>query len=252
MRTCKVVIPVLNLLIDIGNSNAKAAYSCGGKLEEILRDPSNDVFKFIVSITEGRHFEVIVLSTVRKKDTVLEDMLKAKCNRLVIVDSSIELPSGMGFGFPAETLGADRLAAALAVSMMFPGKDCIKFDFGTALTVDFITKDNVFEGGNISLGMQSRFRALNEFTGRLPYIKPEGELKDYGKNTADAMASGVILGMIFEVEGYLKKYPGHIVVFTGGDSFYFAEKIKSSIFVFPNLVLSGLALIADYYAQQKI
>lgn len=240
-----------NLLIDIGNSNAKAAYGCGGKLEEILRDPYNDVFKFIFSITEGRHFDVVVLSSVRKKDTSLEDILRKKCNRLVIVDSSIKLPVEFRYGFPAETLGADRLAAALAVSMMFPGKDCIKFDFGTALTVDFISGEKIFEGGNISLGMQSRFRALNEFTGRLPYLKPEGEIKDYGKNTVDAMTSGVILGMIFEVEGYLNKYPGRTVVFTGGDSFYFAEKLKKSIFVIPNLVLFGLALIADYYAQRK-
>ncbi len=243
-----------NLLIDIGNSNAKAAYSCGGKLEEILRDPYNDVCKFLLSITEGKHFDVIVLSTVRKKESLLEEMLKDKCNRFVTVDSSIKLPAELKFGFPADTLGADRLAAALAVSMMFPGRDCIKFDFGTALTVDFINKENVFEGGNISLGMQSRFRALNEFTGRLPFIRPEEgkEVKEYGANTIEAMTSGVILGMIFEVEGYLKKYPGRTVVFTGGDSFYFAEKLKNSIFVIPNLVLVGLSLIADYYAQQKI
>jgi type III pantothenate kinase len=97
--------------------------------------------------------------------------------------------------------------------------------------------------------MQSRFRALNTFTKRLPLIKPEGELQDYGTDTVTAMTSGVVLGMIFEVEGYLKKYPGHIVVFTGGDSFYFAEKLKSPIFVIPNLVLVGLALIAEYYVQ---
>ena len=99
---------------------------------------------------------------------------------------------------------------------------------------------------------QSRFRALNTFTRRLPMIKPEGEIKDYGTDTVEAMTSGVVLGMIFEVEGYLRKYPGHTVVFTGGDSFYFAEKLKSSIFVIPNLVLVGLALIADYYVQQEI
>ena len=80
-------------------------------------------------------------------------------------------------------------------------------------------------------------------------IKPEGEIKDYGTDTVEAMTSGVVLGMIFEVEGYLRKYPGHTVVFTGGDSFYFAEKLKNSIFVIPNLVLVGLALIADYYVQ---
>ena len=83
-------------------------------------------------------------------------------------------------------------------------------------------------------------------------VKPEGEIKDFGTDTVGAMTSGVVLGMIFEVEGYLRKYPDHTAVFTGGDSFYFAEKLKSSIFVIPNLVLVGLALIADYYVQQEI
>ena len=132
---------------------------------------------------------------------------------------------------------------------MFPGEDCIKFDFGTALTTDFISSDGVFEGGNISLGLQSRCRALNTFTKRLPLISPGEGINDFGKKTVQAMESGVVLGMIFEVEGYIRKYPNRKVVFTGGDAFYFAKKLKSPIFVVSNLVLVGLALIADYYAE---
>ena len=241
-----------NLLIDIGNSNCKVAFGNGGETGEIVRSSQKDTIAFLQEFIGERHFDVTVLSTVREDNPVMEEMLRQKCNRLVVVKSGMELPVDLQFGFPAKGLGADRLAAALAVTMLFPGKDCIKFDFGTALTVDFISKERIFEGGNISLGMQSRFRALNTFTKRLPLIKPEGEVLDFGKDTVAAMTSGVVLGMIFEVEGYLKKYPDHTVVFTGGDSFYFAEKIKNSIFVVPNLVLVGLALIADYYAQKKI
>ena len=240
-----------NLLIDIGNSNCKAAFEKGGELGKIYRSAEEDVLSFILSLMGECNYNVIVLSTVRDDDPVMQEVLRKRCVKLVVVRSDMDLPIKFRYGFPAKGLGADRLSAALATAMLFPGKDCIKFDFGTALTVDFITKDNVFAGGNISLGMQSRFRALNAFTKRLPLIKPEGELQDYGTNTVSAMTSGVVLGMIFEVEGYLNKYPNHIVVFTGGDSFYFAEKLKSSIFVVPNLVLVGLALIADYYAQQK-
>ncbi len=241
-----------NLLIDIGNSNCKAAIGQGTELGEILKSSQTDVLSFILSAIEGKQIDVIVLSTVREEDLQMQQVLAAKCRKLVVVKPHMELPIDLHYGFPANSLGADRLAAALAVAMLFPGRDCIKFDFGTALTVDFISKGNIFEGGNISLGMQSRFRALNTFTRRLPLVKPEGKIEDYGRNTVEAITSGVILGMIFEVEGYLNKYPHHTVVFTGGDSFYFAEKLKSSIFVVPNLVLMGLALIADYYAQQKI
>ena len=204
---------------------------------------------FVLEIIKEERPDVIVLSTVREDNEHMQRVLEQRCRKLVVMCSTMELPKQFSIGFPANGLGVDRLAAALAVSMMFPGEECIKFDFGTALTVDFISGEGVFEGGNISLGLQSRCRALNTFTKRLPLINPGDEIKDYGKKTADAMEAGVVLGMIFEVEGYIKKYPARKVIFTGGDSFYFAKKVKSPIFVISNLVLVGLALIADYYAQ---
>ncbi len=242
-------MPVTNLLIDIGNSNCKAAFGCKGEIGEIYRSSNENLLDFILQTIGERAINVIVLSTVREDDPQMQKELASRCRRLVVVDSSIKLPVELKFGFPAERLGSDRLAGALAVAMLFPGRDCIKFDFGTALTVDFISGDGIFSGGNISLGMRSRFRALNTFTKRLPMITPGEEICDFGKNTAQALEAGVVLGMKFEVEGYMNKYPHHTVVFTGGDSFYFAEKLKSSIFVIPNLVLVGLALIAEYYEQ---
>ncbi|MBE6224561.1 MAG: type III pantothenate kinase [Bacteroidales bacterium] len=242
-------MPVTNLLIDIGNSNCKAAFGTGGELGDILRSSDTDVTGFILSVAGDREIDVIVLSTVREEDPQMEKRLEARCRKLVVLKPSTKLPVDFQFGFPASTLGSDRLAGALAVAMLFPGKDCIKFDFGTALTVDFIDGDGVFKGGNISLGMTSRFRALNVFTKRLPMVVPGEEVCSFGTNTAQALEAGVVLGMKFEVEGYINKYPGHTIIFTGGDSFYFAEKLKSPIFVVPNLVLVGLALIADYYVQ---
>ncbi len=60
--------------------------------------------------------------------------------------------------------------------------------------------------------------------------------------------SGVVLGLIFEVEGYMDKYNDHFFIFTGGDANYFAEKVKKPIFVVYNLVLMGLAHVAKDYA----
>ena len=238
-----------NLLIDIGNSTCKVAYCSGGKLGEIYRSADEDILQFILEIIGDSRLDVIVLSTVREDNMHMQQVLEGKCRKLVVMGSSMDLPPHFTIGFPSQGLGVDRLAAALAVSMMFPGEDCIKFDFGTALTTDFISSDGVFEGGNISLGLQSRCRALNTFTKRLPLISPGEGINDFGKKTVQAMESGVVLGMIFEVEGYIRKYPNRKVVFTGGDAFYFAKKLKSPIFVVSNLVLVGLALIADYYAE---
>lgn len=241
-----------DFLIDLGNTNCKVAFEKDGVLTDVKRGSfGEDVSSFILSSLGDKKPEVIVFSNVREDKPALVEELKKRCNKLVILDYRTELPLDLNYRFPAAGLGADRIAGALATAMMFPGRDCIKFDFGTALTVDFIDKNGTFLGGNISLGLTSRFRALNIFTKRLPLIKPEGDFPDIGVDTEGAMTAGVVFGLIFEVEGYIKKYPEHAVVFTGGDSFYFAERMKNAIFVVPNLVLNGLAKIATYYANRK-
>lgn len=239
----------MNLLIDIGNSNCKAAFEEGGRMGEMFRSPRRDVLNFLLEVLGGRRMDVIVLSNVREEDPEMERCLAERCRRLVVLDDRTELPVRLKYDFPSRGLGADRIAGALAAAMLFPGKDCLKFDFGTALTVDFIDRDGTFRGGNISLGMQSRFRALNAFTGRLPLIGPDPEFGEIGVNTTGAMTAGVVLGLKFEVEGYLQQNPCRTAVFTGGDAFYFAKKLKNPIFVVQNLVLIGLAQIADYYAR---
>ena len=239
-------------MIDLGNTNCKVAFEEEGILHEIHRSTQDeDIPSFIFSHLENRDVNVIVFSNVRDDNPELNRALEERCNRFVLLDSTTELPVDLNYQFPAKGLGADRIAGALAVATMFPGKECIKFDFGTALTVDFINREGTLMGGNISLGLTSRFRALNTFTKRLPLIKPEEEFPTVGVNTATAMTAGVVLGLIFEVEGYIKNNPESTIVFTGGDAFYFAEKMKSAIFVAPNLVLLGLAQIANYYAEKQ-
>ena len=161
------------------------------------------------------------------------------------------------------TLGADRIAAALGAAELFPGKDCLIFDFGTAITVDLVTSDRRFMGGNISPGLSLRLRALHEHTGRLPLVSPSAPVRMYGRNTAEAISNGVVLGIMFEVEKYIEnnpqcriiftggdslffaKKPQCRIIFTGGDSLFFAKKLKSPIFVTFNLVLKGLFKIAQ-------
>lgn len=239
-------------MIDIGNSNCKVATERGGELGEIFKSPQKDTLSFVLSVIGDKFYDVIVLSTVREEDLNMQQVLETKCRKFVALGTGTKLPVDLKYGFQPKTLGADRLAGALAVAVLFAGRDCIKFDFGTALTVDFISKDGVYQGGNISLGMQSRFNALNTFTKRLPLLTPTENFEEIGRDTVGAMTAGVVLGLKFEVEGYIEKNPNHTIIFTGGDSFYFAKKIKSPIFVVRNLVLMGLAQIADYYAQNEI
>ena len=240
-----------NFIIDLGNTNCKVAFEENGVLCEINRSSQDeDISSFIFSHLKDERPDVIVFSNVRNDNPELNKELESRCGKFILLDYQTELPVDLNYQFPAKGLGADRIAGALAVAMMFPGKDCIKFDFGTALTVDFINKEGTLMGGNISLGLNTRFKALNTFTKRLPLIKDIEEFPDFGVTTTTAMTAGVVFGLMFEVEGYINKYPDYTIVFTGGDAFYFAEKMKSAIFVAPNLVLMGLAQIANYYAKK--
>ena len=224
---------MINFLIDLGNSNCKVAFEEKGVLTEIHRSSQGeDVRSFVLSFLEEKSVDVIVFSNVREDDPELNEALSSRCRRLIVLDSSTELPINLDYQFPAKGLGSDRIAGALAVATLFPGKDCIKFDFGTALTVDFINKEGTLVGGNISLGLTSRFKALNTFTKRLPIIKPVEDFPEIGVDTGTAMTAGVVLGLIFEVEGYINKNPESTIVFTGGDAFYFAEKMSIGSFCF--------------------
>ena len=67
-----------------------------------------------------------------------------------------------------------------------------------------------------------------------------------------SIETGVVLGIMFETEGYIRQKPENIVIFTGGDAIYFAKRMKNSIFVVFNLELMGLDMITDDYVKKNI
>jgi type III pantothenate kinase len=119
-----------------------------------------------------------------------------------------------------------------------------------------ITSAGEYIGGNISPGLAMRFKALHRFTSTLPHLEAdEDEIKQLGKTTDEAIISGVMNGIVYEIEGYINgfsnQYKNLQVVLTGGDANSFDKKLKNSIFVVSHLNLIGLNRILDYNAQQK-
>ena len=147
-------------------------------------------------------------------------------------------------------LSYDRAASILAARYLFKGRGCTIVDFGTTLSVDFTEPDGAYIGGNISLGCRTRFKALQRYSRALPLVDTPENPDVLGISETSSLESGVVSGIKFEIEGYLNLYPDHIAVFTGGDANYFAKRMKSSIFVICNLVLMGLALMADEYVRK--
>ena len=208
----------MNLIIDIGNTVAKIAVFKDKDIVEIFYD-SNQTLECLSDICAKYAVEKAIVATVIDYET-------------------------------PETLGYDRMAAVVGAYEQFPGKDILVIDAGTCITYEFIDAAGRYHGGNISPGVQMRFRALHEFTGRLPLVLREGRRLPLGSDTDTAMREGVLKGMEYEISGYITamkhKYPELLVFLTGGDDFSFDTNLKSIIFADRFLVLKGLNRILNY------
>ena len=237
----------MNLVIDIGNSSLKAAFAEGIDLQDVyVTEAGESMLDFVLRLLDESTVDTIAISCVGNVDAEFFTELEKKCRKMVLINETTPLPLKNEYKTP-ETLGSDRLVAAYAATKIFPEKECIIFDFGTAVTIDFVTADKKFLGGNISPGLRSRFRSLNDYTQKLPLTDLPEIINQRGTKTVEAIQSGVILGLIFEIEGYMRAYPDYIAIFTGGDAKFFADKTKNPIFAICNLVLIGLAYIANNY-----
>jgi type III pantothenate kinase len=92
--------------------------------------------------------------------------------------------------------------------------------------------------------MHMRWRAMHEFTARLPLVTEPEPLQAYGTNTLSALRSGVVQGMVAEIQGRIRQLeqeiPNLTIILTGGDAHFFEKQINSPIFAEPNLALYGL------------
>ncbi|MDR1129589.1 MAG: type III pantothenate kinase [Prevotellaceae bacterium] len=231
-----------SLILDIGNSAIKlfvvsdfeilysATYSNIADLEKI--------FTLFPGIKNG------ICSASGRIPCELESFLAERLENFVNFSPDTPIPITNLYRSP-ETLGSDRLAAAIGVNHFFPDTNVMIFDFGTAITIDFIDSGNNYLGGNISPGLSMRFKSLNFFTNRLPLLQIPDKIEEIGTTTNEAIEIGVVRGIIGETMNYISKYPEHKIIFTGGDSFYFAVKIKTPIFVFQNPLVFGLNRILN-------
>ena len=240
----------MNLIVDIGNSRIKVAIMSGGEVVEqyaftSLQDLALDAILSKYPTVE----RAIVASTGIDAQCVVR-MLREKGLWAMEMTPSTPVPIRNGYLTP-ETLGMDRLAAAVGASHIVGG-DCMIVDFGTAITIDFVV-DGEYRGGNISLGVRGRFRALHDYTSRLPECEATDEILEIGRTTREAIEQGVMQGITHEIEGYISTFLSKNVklsiIFTGGDAKFFVKRIKNAIFAKCDLVFCGLNTILEYNAK---
>lgn len=237
----------MNLLIDIGNTFTKLGFASQNEITEVHTLESND-FNRIQRLVHDADCEAAICSSSGKLPANFLEYFEKKVKYFLEFNHFTRVPLEIKYETP-HTLGRDRLAAAVGGNTLYPGADLLIIDFGTAITYEFVSGTS-YLGGNISPGMQTRFASLHEHTARLPLLNAEKTFQHPGKSTKDAILAGVIQGIVFEVERYTQNFlslkPQGKVLITGGDSNFFAELIKTPIFVHSQLVLTGLNTILDY------
>jgi type III pantothenate kinase len=104
-------------------------------------------------------------------------------------------------------------------------------------------------GGGISPGMEMRLKAMNHFTAKLPLVEADSNVPLIGYDTKSNMLSGAVLGMAYEIDGfideYAKKFDNFNVLLTGGDIEHLASHLKNKIFADPDLIFKGLYAISE-------
>ena len=235
-----------NLTIDQGNSSAKVAVWDGA---DIIFDACFKQFKDEDIVDLMKQFPLIdkaIYCSVANEGKELIKLLNDQNIKTLVLDHTTLLPISNAYKTP-QSLGRDRIAAAVGAWSNHKNKDILVIDLGTAITYDVVTADGCYIGGNIAPGITMRLEALHNYTSRLPLVEPIGSCPIWGEDTTTAIRSGVLNGVVGEIYHY-KKQLSHspIVVLTGGNASLIEPLLDFSPEIDQHLVTRGLNSILIY------
>ena len=248
------------LAIDAGNTNvAFALFDGDTKISEwrCSTDPRRTADEYAVWL-----FELLRLDDLQRSDithailaSVVPDasfnlikFCRDHCNAppFVVGDKVSPLNLIIDVERPEE-VGADRLVNAIAAGAKYQAP-AVVIDFGTATTFDVVDDRRAYVGGIIAPGPNLSIEALHLAAAKLPRVDIRPTDKAIGRNTVDAMQSGVFWGYVGLIEGLLRRVTAELaakpmVIATGGLGRLFHEHIDAIDHYDPDLTLSGLRII---------
>jgi type III pantothenate kinase len=234
------------LCFDFGNTRLKAAVFVNELLtEELFLEDDNE--KTIQGLLDQFKPERTILSSVVNHNESIENLL-AQNSHFHKISQFTEINFTTPVGKP-ETIGADRLALMSAAVHFYPGKNSLVIGLGSCITYNFINQYHQFLGGAITPGMDMRFKSMHDYTAKLPIVTADWNFPLIGYDTKTNLQSGVIVGIINEIEGFIQKYGEKFgnfnVVLTGGNSTYFASQLKYKIFADQHFLFKGLYALSE-------
>jgi type III pantothenate kinase len=253
------------LALDIGNSAAKGGLFDGPQIVQVFRsdvpppDASHSASvgtwkRALKPPVEAASIDRIGITTVvphvlPAAEAALQDLAGAP---ITVVQPSMQLPFAMGYDTP-ETLGMDRLAAAVAAWAHWgkpAGRSVIAVDVGTAANYEVVSRDGVYRGGAIGAGPALAERALRTGTAQLPSVPLAPPSDPVGRSTQTALQSGIWWGTVDAVRGMLARLAETLpdapsVVLTGGWSEALHPHLPDVDAVAPHLVLDGVRVLLE-------
>ena len=241
-----------NLAIDIGNTKIKVGFFKDADLIfNRLYDQDTIMAGIRGILSEVEVSDIMICNSGNLENVVT--LLSEKGLSFKILDHRTPVPFTNRYKTP-ETLGLDRVALVSAAVMYRPGKKVLVIDAGTCVTYDFKNENEEYLGGAIAPGLYMRFNALHNFTNRLPLLTPVAGPEYLGKNTAEAIQSGVVNGIIAEIKTaihwYEENYGDVEIILTGGDMQFLSKTLKNGIFANSNFLLEGLNYLMVFNKTQ--
>lgn len=235
------------ICLDFGNTRMKFGVFINGQYVEEGTIESGSTTE-MEAIAEKYKPGKSILSSVIDHPVELEEVLSKKSLfHKLSIESKLPITSPVG---KPQTIGADRLSMAVAAITMHPNENNLIIGLGSCITYNFVNKYHQFIGGSISPGLEMRFKALNHYTAKLPKVQADWNFPLLGYDTKTNIQSGVINGMVQEIDGvialYKEKFNKFNVHLTGGDTPFFGSLLKNKIFADPHLIYKGLYAISEY------
>jgi len=244
----------VTLLLDIGNTHTHAGIAGPTRILKHANIPTAEWFygkaaKAVAALVGERAVGGAVIASVVPRATQPVVSLLEKKWRVHPVVLSAQTVTDVGIDYPApETIGADRLANAIAARQRF-GAPSVVVDFGTAVTFDVIDRKGNYIGGIIAPGLAAMTGYLHEKTALLPKIEIRETKAIVGKSTEEAMLIGAVHGyrglireLIVRLKNKLKTHSLPVVA-TGGYAELMAKGLPEISAVDPLLTLEGLRLV---------
>jgi type III pantothenate kinase len=237
------------LTIDIGNTRIKGAvFEDDIVLEQFVFDKKelqNTISSILKKYSLLTH---LVVSSVGDVDRASFQVFENAINVHFVSHDDV-FPFANQYETP-KTLGIDRMVLATGATLKYPKQNRLVIDAGTCITYDFIDEKNNYLGGAISPGLRLRYESLHNYTSKLPLLSLEDSLSFIGRSTKESIHSGVINGVVYEIDGFIDQYkvlgPNFIIILTGGDTEFLAKRLKNTIFANSNFLLESLSQTFQY------